>query len=103
MTDYNLIIFLVIIGAAAVALMAYAVARVWGNFENPTMERFSDEQVLYMREVRARNLEYLAWMMRGTKPQLERQVSYVVSRLHRPMVSRQALQMPFPNLWYYSE
>lgn len=77
--NYNLIIFLVIIGAAAIALIAYAVARVWGNFEPPDMERYSDEQILYMRELRARNLESLAWAMRGTKLQMGRQEAYVVS------------------------
>jgi hypothetical protein len=71
MMDYNLVIFLVILGAAAVALCAYAVARVWGNFEPAPMDRFSDEQLAYMREVRARNTDYLSWMLRrNSKPEV---------------------------------
>lgn len=68
-TNYNLIILFVILGAAAAALMAYAVARISGNFEPEPVQRFSEQQMAYMRDVRERNLHYLQWMVRSSKPE----------------------------------
>jgi membrane protein DedA with SNARE-associated domain len=67
--DYNLIIFLVILGAAAAALCFYAVARIRGNFEQPNAFQISDEQLAYMREVRERNVSYLRWLTRNSRPE----------------------------------
>lgn len=80
--DYNIVILLVIVGAAAAALLAYGFARIYGNnFESGGIQGYSNEQMTYMREVRERNLEYLAWMMRGSKRPAENSShgSYVVS------------------------
>jgi hypothetical protein len=76
--DYNLVIFLVILGAAALALCAYAVARIRGNFEQHNAFQFSDEQLAYMREVRERNVSYLQWMMRNSKSMAPSSSQYAV-------------------------
>lgn len=80
--DYNLVIFLVIIGAAALALVAYAVARIWGDFQPPAIKKMSDEQLEYMRSVRERNAQWLYWnLRRGSKEENRTSASrsYVVS------------------------
>ena len=80
--DYNIIILLVIVGAAAAALMAYGVARIYGDFNSPGAQGYLNEQVEYMRGVRERNVEYLAWMVRGSmkapRQESSSQQSYVV-------------------------
>ena len=77
--DYNTIILLVILGAAAVGLCAYAVARTWGGFRSESEEGFSDQQKIYMASVRERNFEFLRWTLRrGSKQDLESTRSFVV-------------------------
>lgn len=65
--NYNLIIFFVILGAAVLVMMSYAVARLSGSFEEVQDEQYGPEQVAYMREVRQRNVDYIAWMVRSSR------------------------------------
>jgi hypothetical protein len=65
--DYNLIILFVILGAAALVVCSYAVARISGNFEIVESDVYPAQQQEYMREVRQRNVGYLQRMMKGSR------------------------------------
>lgn len=60
---FNLITFLIILGAACGVLMAWAVHHFYfGKYER-NFNHMSPEQAVYMRETRLRNLRSLAAMM----------------------------------------
>ena len=60
--DFNLIVFLIILGTGVGILLCWAIFRFFSPAEhNP--HSMSPEQAVYMREVRMRNLRGLATMM----------------------------------------
>ena len=57
--NYALVVFLIILGVAAGALVLYAVCHFFFS-EAKSKESMSNEQVEYLREVKARNVRELA-------------------------------------------
>ena len=62
-SEYNLLTFIIIVGAAAGVLICWAVYHFMGPDEGPRFKPMSNQQAVYMREVRLRNLKFIAWMM----------------------------------------
>lgn len=65
MMDYGLITFFVILGAAALVVMGFVVARFFNKDEGLGMKDPSNEQVEYMRGVRYRYFGALEWTARS--------------------------------------
>jgi hypothetical protein len=59
MVSPSLVVLLVIIGAVFVTMMGYGTHRLIVGFEDPIEPTRSDEQDLYMRQVRMRHVEDL--------------------------------------------
>lgn len=61
-TNYPLLVFLVILGCAAGVMLAWAGAHFWtARYAKPAITGPSAEQAQYMREVRLKNVEDLAY------------------------------------------
>jgi hypothetical protein len=66
--QYSLPILYVILGAAALLMCAYAVARISGNVDLNETAQYSAQQIEYMRGIRDRNFNRLRWMVRNSEP-----------------------------------
>lgn len=71
MMDYALITFLIILGAAAIVIMGFVVARFFNKEEKNGMKDPSSQQVEYMRSVRHRYFDSLEWTARFVYPWLD--------------------------------
>ncbi|QDS71420.1 hypothetical protein FKW77_003347 [Venturia effusa] len=70
MMDYVLITFLIILGAAALVVIGFAVARLFVKDvkeEDSGMKGPSNEQIEYMASVRNRYFNYLVWTAREAR------------------------------------
>jgi len=65
--DYGLITFFVILGAAALVVIGFVVARFYNKDDVSGMRDPSNEQVEYMRSVRHRYFDALEWTARQSR------------------------------------
>jgi hypothetical protein len=71
MMDYGLITFFVILGAAALVVVGFVVARFYNKDDAAGMRDPSNEQVEYMRSVRHRYFDALEWTARSVQRPLD--------------------------------